>query len=193
MVGVARVAVAVAVVTAGLCGCQTDGIVGAEVDTQSAKARVIDTPKTLPRAAAAKSKQNAPDTPAGQGDRGAQVVALRSEREDPPSTRLAAQPRPADAASIPAQSLFGNWTLATDNGGKKCSMILGGVLLGTAYSARGGPDCPGNLAAVQTWEIQGDELILRNQSRAVVGRLQPTGPSRFDGHANDGAAFYLVR
>jgi hypothetical protein len=191
MVGVARIVVAVAVATAGLCGCQTDGIVGAEVDAQ-AKARVIDTPKTLPRTAS-KSKQNATEATTAQGDRGGQVVALRSEREDPPSAGLTARPRPADAASIPAQSLFGNWTLAADNGGKKCSMILGGVLIGSAYSARGGADCPGNFAAVQTWEIQGDELILRNQSRAVVGRLQPTGPSRFDGQAQDVGAFYLVR
>jgi hypothetical protein len=33
---------------------------------------------------------------------------------------------------------------------------------------------------------------LRNQSRGVVGRLQPTGPSRFDGQA-EGGAVYIVR
>jgi hypothetical protein len=46
---------------------------------------------------------------------------------------------------------------------------------------------------VQTWEIQGDELVLRNQARGVVGRLQPTGPFRFDGQADGGASVFLVR
>jgi hypothetical protein len=34
--------------------------------------------------------------------------------------------------------------------------------------------------------------VLRNQSRAVVGRLQPTGPFRFDGQGGGGSV-YLVR
>ena len=105
------------------------------------------------------------------------------------------QPLPARAAgpAIPAQSLFGNWTLVENSGGQKCRLILGGVLIGAAYSARGEADCPKAFSSVQSWEIQGDELVLRNQSRAVVGRLQPTGPFRFDGQGEGGASVYLIR
>lgn len=193
MVGAARI-VLIAMALVAIAACQTDGVIGPESDTGGAKPRVIDTPKTLTRTAAAKPKPRAPEASTAQGDGGAQVAALRSEREDSPRADTAtAKPRSPDMAAIPAQSLFGNWTLALGDGKRRCSMILGGVQLGTAYSARGGADCPDIFAAVQTWEIQGDELILRNPSRGIVGRLQPTGPSRFDGHAQDGAAFYLLR
>ncbi|MCC6948515.1 MAG: AprI/Inh family metalloprotease inhibitor [Bradyrhizobiaceae bacterium] len=184
----------IAVAAAGvmLAGCMTDGLTEAD---GAAKPRVIDTPKTLPQSTAAKPKPRPakPEIATAQGDGGTQVVALRSERDDPPGGMTAAKPRVAPADAIPAQSLFGNWTLATGDGSRHCSMILGGVVIGTAYSARGGSDCPGAFASVQSWEIQGDELILRNPSRGIVGRLQPTGPSRFDGQAQDGGAFYLVR
>jgi hypothetical protein len=65
------------------------------------------------------------------------------------------------------------------------------VLVGSAYSARGEPDCPQAFTSVQSWEIQGAELVLRSQ-RGVVGRLQPTGPSRFDGQS-EGGSVYIIR
>jgi hypothetical protein len=99
----------------------------------------------------------------------------------------------SDATTIPAQSLFGNWTLGENGSSRKCRIVLGGVLIGTAYSARSEADCPQALTAVQSWEINGDELVLRNQSRGIVGRLQPTGPFRFDGQAEGGASVYLIR
>jgi len=185
----------IAVMAAGamLAGCVTDGLTEAEADS-AAKPRVIDTPKTLPPHTAAKSKPAKLEVATAQGDGGGtQVVAVRGERDDPPAAKPVAMPRSAPADAIPAQSLFGNWTLAVGDGNRKCGMILGGVVIGTAYSARGGSDCPEAFASVQSWEIRGDELILRNPSRGIVGRLQPTGPSRFDGRASDGGAFFLVR
>lgn len=175
-----------------VAGCQTDGLVGPEPESLTAKPRVVDTPKTLPQREAAKQKSAKPETTTAQGDGGTQVAALRSTREER-SSPAPSSAMPADATVIPAQSLFGNWTLGVDDGTRKCRFILGAVPIGTAYSARSGDDCPQSFAAVQSWEIQGDQLILRNQSRGIVGRLQPTGPARFDGQAQDGAAFYLVR
>lgn len=189
-------------------GCVTDGVIGPEVETQ-AKPRVIDTPKTRTAASkdAARSAPNKSDSrksaakpapAAEQGDTGARVVAARSEPEARPSAAPAA-PRPqAGAALIPAQSLFGNWTLGQEgqgsqDGGVRCRIVLGGVPIGAAYAARGEADCPPAFANVQTWEIQGDVLVLRNQSRGVVGRLQPTGPFRFDGQGEGGTAVYLIR
>ena len=190
MIGVVRI-LAVVVAGAAVVGCQTDGLVGPEVDA-SAKSRVIDTPKTAARTPASK-KESAKQAAIAQGDI-ASRAAFRDDRDMTGSVNTGAMntARPGgDAGSIPAHTLFGNWTLV-DNGGRKCRVILGGVLVGAAYSARGEPDCPQAFAAVQSWEIQGAELVLRNQARGVVGRLQPTGPSRFDGQS-DGGSVYLIR
>jgi len=194
MVGVVRF-LAPAVFAVALAGCITDGMVGAEAEGD-AKPRVVDTPKTKNAAkkdAAKKETAKAEATRSNltaQGDTAAPIVTARVEPE--PKASEAAPPR-TDAASIPARSLFGNWTLGQEGGGSSCRLILGGVPIGTAYAARGEPDCPQAFTAVQTWEIQGDELVLRNGSRSIVGRLQPTGPSRFDGKGDGGASVYLVR
>jgi hypothetical protein len=193
MIGVVRI-LALVLAGAAVVGCQTDGLVGPEVDA-TAKSRVIDTPKTAARTPASK-KDSGKQAAIAQGDASGRSTAFRDDREITGSlNRAAVSSAPAvqlgDAAPIPAHTLFGNWTLV-DNGGRKCRLILGGVLIGAAYSARGESDCPQAFTAVQSWEIQGAELVLRNQSRGVVGRLQPTGPSRFDGQA-DGGAVYIIR
>ena len=178
-------------------GCVSDGMTGAETKAASVKTRVIDTPKT--RAIAAKKETSKPEA-TEQGDTAARTIIARTETADPqpdmrpaPAVTPASAPARAAGPAIPAQSLFGNWTLVDNGGGQKCRLILGGVLIGSAYSARGEADCPKAFSSVQSWEIQGDELVLRNQSRGVVGRLQPTGPSRFDGQGQGGASVYLIR
>jgi Protease inhibitor Inh len=190
MIGVVRIlALLVGVVVAG---CQTDGLVGPEA-SGAAKQRVIDTPKTAPRPTVSKKDSGA----VAQGDVSARSAAASDDRAIARPVQTAAAspgtsaPAGGDIAPIPAQTLFGNWTLV-DNSGRKCRLILGGVLVGAAYSARGEADCPHAFTTVQSWEIQGPELILRNQSRGVVGRLQPTGPARFDGQA-EGGAVYIIR
>ncbi|HEX5778653.1 MAG TPA: AprI/Inh family metalloprotease inhibitor [Xanthobacteraceae bacterium] len=183
-----------------LAGCVTDGMIGAEVD--EAKPRVIDTAKTrntkkkdADKQSAAKSEpasRTAARTPAtAQGDGAAQIVTARAEPA-PKEAETAVQPKP-EGTVIPARTLFGNWTLGQEGGGSPCKLILGGVPIGTAYAARGEADCPKAFTTVQTWEIQGDELVLRNGSRNIVGRLHPTGPSRFDGKGDGGAPVYLMR
>lgn len=184
---------ALAAFAGALAGCQTDGLVGPEADALTAKPRVIDTPKTASRSAKPKPEPVARQVAAreaepAQGDGDITGTIVRASARSEPA------PRPSAGANvIPAQSLFGNWTLVEGNGSKTCRLILGGVLIGAAYSARSEPDCPQAFSAVQSWEIQGDELVLRNQSRGVVGRLQPTGPARFDGEAEGGLAVYIVR
>ena len=190
MSGVVRL-IALAALAGGIAGCITDGMT--ESDTQAAKPRVIDTPKT--RAASAKKDSTKSAAVRAEGDTGSRTVSARIEpdtKADETRPPAATARTPNDGALIPAHSLFGNWTLGAEDGNRKCKIILGGVPIGTAYAARGEADCPQAFTAVQTWEIQGDELVLRNQSRAVVGRLQPTGPFRFDGQGG-GAAVYLVR
>jgi len=187
MLGVGRLLVLAA---AGLAtaGCITDGMVGAEADA-AAKPRVIDTPKT--RTVSSKKDAEKQARATEQGDAAARMTVASTDVSD---AQPGARPAPAAAAApaIPASSLFGNWTLVDNGGGQKCRMILGGVLIGTAYSARGEADCPRAFSSVQSWEIQGDELVLRNQARGVVVRLQPTGPFRFDGQG-DGLSVYLIR
>lgn len=177
-----------------LTGCQTDGLIGPDGELSAAKPRVVDTPKTATRASTRK-KAIAKRTEVAQGDASepdagddGSITGSVPAAEDKAET----QASHAGANVIPAQSLFGNWTLVDDGSGGKCRVVLGGVLIGAAYSARSGADCPQAFAHVQSWEIQGDELVLRNQSRGVVGRLQPTGPFRFDGEAA-GAPVHLIR
>jgi hypothetical protein len=193
MVGLVRF-LALAVFAGALAGCITDGMIGAEAEGD-AKSRVVDAPKTKNTAKKDSAKKDtakadaARSTLTAQGDTAVPIVTARVEPEVK-QPEDAAEPR-RDAA-IPARTLFGNWTLGHE-GGNPCRVILGGVPIGNAYAARGEPDCPKAFTAVQTWEIQGDELVLRNGSRGIVGRLQPTGPSRFDGKGDSGAPVYLMR
>jgi hypothetical protein len=178
-----------------LAACQTDGLMGPEADGSSAKPRVID---TAPKKETSKPTVAATPAAPAQGDGGPATTGSinASDKKSTERTALASIEAPAASTpveAIPAQSLFGNWTLGESNGSRKCRLILGGVLIGSAYSARSEADCPAALTSVQSWEIQGDQLVLRNQSRGVVGRLQPTGPFRFDGQGEGGAAVYLVR
>jgi hypothetical protein len=190
MFGVYRF-IALAVVAGLAGGCVTAGMDGLEADAQAAKPRVIDTPKT--RTVSAKKETTKPAPARAEGDTGPRTVAARTEPDTKADSREESRPRTQRSGTvIPAQSLFGNWTLAAEDGSRKCKVVLGGVPIGTAYAARGEADCPQAITAMQTWEIDGDELVLRNQSRGVVGRLQPTGPFRFDGQS-DGASVYLVR
>lgn len=195
MVRVARL-IALAATASMVAGCVTDGIIGAEVEGQ-AKPRVIDTAKTRTaskkdagkrRAAEKKEREQAAQVTA-QGDTETHVASFsrqpQTRREEPAAA-------PADGTLIPARSLFGNWTLGQD-GEAKCRLILGGVPIGSAYAARGESNCPQAFSNVQTWEIQGDQIVLRNQSRTIVGRLEATGPFRFDGQSEGGAAVYLIR
>jgi hypothetical protein len=185
MIGVVRILAVLAGVA--VAGCQTDGLVGPDA-SGATKPRVIDTPKTTARSTASKKDSGA----LAQGDASARSTAVSDNREKlQVATASTGASTGGDAGAIPAQSLFGNWTLV-DNGGRKCRLILGGVLIGAAYSARGEPDCPPAFTTVQSWEIQGSELVLRNPARGIVGRLQPTGPARFDGQA-DGGAIYIIR
>jgi hypothetical protein len=183
--------IALVVATSGLAGCQTDGLVGPEADSSAVKPRVIDTPKTR---AGAKKDSNKPAAVA-QGDAAPRAVVARLDTDKDITGSITPKPTAASVSenAIPAQSLFGNWTLVEDGGGRKCGLILGGVPLGTSYSARAEASCPHAFTAVQSWEIQGDQLVLRNNERRVVGRLQPTGPFRFDGRAESGPAVYLIR
>jgi hypothetical protein len=202
MLGVVRF-LALGLAAGTLVACQTDSLVGPEANTPAAKPRVIDTRKTLARSEVSKKEANKPPVSAtraapaqGDSDPATTSSVATSEKKNTERTVVASiEPAPASAPTeaIPARSLFGNWTLGDSNSGRKCRLILGGVLIGSAYSARSEADCPPALTAVQSWEIQGDQLLLRNQSRAVVGRLQPTGPFRFDGQAEGGVAVYLVR
>jgi hypothetical protein len=166
MIGVVRILALLAGVA--VAGCQTDGLTGSEAG--GAKPRVIDTPKTTPRPTA--SKKDPPSV--AQGDVSVRGGPARDDQEaartQPMTAANTASSASAgnDTTAIPAQSLFGNWILV-DNGGRKCRLILGGVLIGAAYSARGEPDCPHAFTTVQSWEIQGSDLILRSP-RGIVGR-----------------------
>jgi hypothetical protein len=188
MFGVIRL-IAIAAIACGLGGCVTAGLT--EADAEGVKPRVIDTPKTR---TAAKKKDTAKPEAEAQGDTGPRTVVARAEPDVSPDKREEPRARAqGEGTVIPAQSLFGNWTLGVENGSRKCNIVLGGVPIGTAYAARGEASCPQAFTSVQTWEIQGDELVLRNQARSVVGRLQPTGPFRFDGQADGGSSVFLVR
>jgi hypothetical protein len=116
MSGVIRF-IALAALAGGIAGCITDGI---EAETQAAKPRVIDTPKT--RAASAKKDPTKSAAVRAEGDTGSRSIAARIEPDTKPDetkpTTTAAR-TPNDGTLIPAHSLFGNWTLGAEVGNRK--------------------------------------------------------------------------
>jgi hypothetical protein len=183
-----RVARLMAVATLGIttAACVTDSVGALRHAEPGAKPRAAEAPRK--RAAvvstnASKSARVNAATQRRQADSSPAITGAIAPEPRPATAKVAASAAP----TIPAQSLFGNWTLAQDGGGK-CRFVLGGVPIGSAYAARSDGDCPRGFTNVHSWEIDGDELVLRNPSRGVLGRLAPTGPFRFDG-----AGVYLTR
>lgn len=111
---------------------------------------------------------------AGLSEGGQQVASL------PPET----------APTLTAGSVAGVWN--ANLGGQSCKIATPQTKFGQGY--RAGPlRCPGELASLASWAVNGKQLNLYNANGDTVASLYSSGGSRFDGQTSSGQPLSLSR
>ena len=92
---------------------------------------------------------------------------------------------PATALDITKDSMVGNWRVS--NAGASCDMFL------TLTNLGGTRGCAGPLTAMGSWEVAGKQVVLKDRSGNVLGRLYKSADARYDGTTNTGQPISLSR
>ena len=105
----------------------------------------------------------------------------------PDQTQLAAA---ANAPDVTAGSVAGVWNATV--AGQGCRIATPQTKFGQGY--RAGPlRCPAPLDGVKSWNVEGKQLALYDQSGGVLARLYSSGGERFDGQTSTGLPVSLSR
>ena len=106
-----------------------------------------------------------------------------------PGTQVASLP-PATAPDLTPGSVAGVWNASLS--GQSCKIATPQTKYGQGY--RAGPlRCPGELANLASWAVNGKQLVLYDANGGTVASLYSSGPSRFDGQTTGGQALSLSR
>lgn len=108
-----------------------------------------------------------------------------------PATQTAAtDAAPATALDVTKESMVGNWRVSS--AGASCDMFL--TLTNLGSGSRGGTrGCAGPLTAMGSWEVAGKQVVLKDRSGNVLGRLYKSADARYDGTTNTGQPISLSR
>jgi hypothetical protein len=114
-----------------------------------------------------------PAAPTGPTGQGTQVAAA-----------------PANAPDITAGSVAGVWNATV--AGQGCRIATPQTKFGQGF--RAGPlRCPTPLNGVKSWNVEGKQLALYDESGGVLARLYASGGERFDGQTSTGLPVSLSR
>ncbi len=104
-------------------------------------------------------------------------------------TQVASLP-PASAQPVTAGGVAGVWNASL--AGQSCRIATPQTKYGQGY--RAGPlRCPGTLANLASWSVNGKQLVLYDANGSTLASLYSTGPSRFDGQTTTGQQLSLSR
>ncbi|RCS22384.1 hypothetical protein DUT91_18460 [Phyllobacterium salinisoli] len=104
-------------------------------------------------------------------------------------TQMANVP-PATAPDVTAGSVAGVWTASV--AGQNCKVATPQTKFGQGY--RAGPlRCPGELANLASWAVNGKQLVFYDASGGTVAQLYSSGQGRFDGQTSTGQSVSLSR
>lgn len=107
----------------------------------------------------------------------------------PGNTQVASLP-PASAPDLTPGSVAGVWNASL--GGQSCKVATPQTKYGQGF--RAGPlRCPGELANLASWAVNGKQLVLYDGSGGTVASLYSSGQGRFDGQTTGGQALSLSR
>lgn len=110
-----------------------------------------------------------------------------------PSTQVAAlDPNAGSASSAPVTEggVAGVWNVSV--GGQSCRVATPRTKFGQGY--RAAPlRCPAPLDGVKSWAVQGNQMILYNESGSQVASLSSSGPEKFNGTTSSGSPVSLSR
>jgi hypothetical protein len=96
----------------------------------------------------------------------------------------------AGGLEVKKEAMVGNWRVA--NGPTSCDMFL--TLTNLGSGSRGGTrGCAGELTQMGSWEVAGNQVILKDRSGNPIARLNRTADARFDGSTTSGQSISLSR
>lgn len=108
----------------------------------------------------------------------------------PESGQQVASLPPETAPTLTAGSVAGVWT--ANLSGQSCKIATPQTKFGQGY--RAGPlRCPGELASLASWAVNGKQLNLYNANGDTVASLYSSGAGRFDGQTSGGQPLSLSR
>lgn len=106
--------------------------------------------------------------------------------EMPAQTAEAAPPALAPAAASTAEvrktDLIGGWKLAS--AGESCQLSMNLTTWTGGYRASTRGCASDELKSIGAWDLEGNQVLLKDASGSVVARLSATGPSRFSGQTD---------
>lgn len=124
----------------------------------------------------------------------APAQAAQPVRTQPLSARGSGGPLvagPGYPDGVPAHIMAGAWRLS--DGVRLCFVSLSQERAGRGYTAQGQQGCSEEFFGLRSWEMQDNELVLRNHMGEVAARLVPVAANRFDGKSNRGIPVMLAR
>lgn len=96
----------------------------------------------------------------------------------------------SNAVDLTPGSVAGVWNVSVD--GQSCKVATPQTKFGQGY--RAGPlRCPGELANLSSWQVQGKQLVFYDASGQTLASLYSSGGERFDGQTTSGKAIALTR
>jgi hypothetical protein len=92
---------------------------------------------------------------------------------------------------VPPHIMAGAWRIS--DGLRLCFINLSPDRAGRGYTAQGQQGCTEEFFGLRSWEMQDNELVLRNNMGEVAARLVPVAANRFDGKSNRGIPVMMAR
>lgn len=176
---IGMVAVTFAALT--LAGCQSQRF--APMQSQGRVAQ----PLTPAPAGTVTSQQLPP--PGGPTDPGAFPEPPRGA-DASSSQQVASAAGAAGGAPLTAGRIAGVWDVSVS--GQGCRIATPQTRFGQGF--RAGPlRCPAPLDSVRSWNVDGSQLALYDQSGSVLARLYHSGGERFDGQTTNGQSVSFSR
>ena len=104
-------------------------------------------------------------------------------------TAPAAAP-PANAPDVTKNGMLGSWN--TSVGGSNCQVFLSLTKFGNA-SRGGSRGCSGDIQKMRSWDVQGKQVVMFDESGNQIASLYSSGANRFDGQTTGGQSISLSR
>lgn len=168
------VLVAVVLCSTALAGCQSSRMssMGTQPEPLPAAPSGTITSGQLPPPAAPGGFPEAPQNP--------QVAAVSPTPATPP----------ANAPAVTKNAMLGSWN--TSVSGSSCQVFLSLTKFGNA-SRGGSRGCSGDMQRMRSWDVQGSQVVMFDETGNQLASLYSSGANRFDGQTTSGQSISLSR
>jgi len=96
----------------------------------------------------------------------------------------------ATALDVKKETMVGSWKVNAS--GASCQMFL--TLTNLGSGSRGGTrGCGNELALMNSWEVTGKQIVIKDRAGNQVATFYKTGENKFDGRSNSGTPIVLSR